>query len=214
MTDADPRSVLDQRGFGTGFNELHYLMFMLPIVLDARVIVETGLGGGDSTRLHLAALSEMYNPETRELHTWENNGHQWGDVEREVRKLGLPPKWTVHREDSTRLRDATDSLHFSLHPIDYLFLDSDHAYLTVTRELEAFTPFLSDRAVIATHDAWPATECAHASFIDVRSDKGRPSTTYWAFKDWRAKTPGWKLTLLAYPEGLAILTRERGAEGP
>ena len=202
---ADPRSELDRRSLGAGYPQLYYLMFMLPVVLDARVIVETGLGAGDSTKIHLAALSEMRDPESRVLHTFEKNGHEWGDVEGAIRAMGFPAQWVVHREDSTQYVNRLDP-----GTIDYLFLDSDHAYATVEAELRNFAPRLAPHGVIATHDAWPTKDCSHASFIDSRGDdKGRPSTTYWAFKDWADRHARWKLTLLAYPEGLAVLTRER-----
>lgn len=185
------------------YKEYKYMMFMMPILLDAKCVVETGLGSGHSTKIFLEALS-MLNP-PRVLHTFElypNRHYPSDQVINEINnwlKLKQGIEWKLHIMDS-----AKGGSVFKEPCIDLLYLDSDHAYNHIINELNSFAPFLTDKAVIFTHDSFPTNPHAHYSQIAG----GNPSDTYFALKDW-SKNKGWKLIALRYPEGMTILFRDR-----
>ena len=153
---------------GANYDQYYYLMFFLPILLNARIIVETGLGFGQSTRIHLESLSMMNQP--RELHTYTL--HQYGDftieqIEKEIRDLNFKANWFLHQQDSAT---GGASWFISSGPpvpkVDLLDLDSDHCLEHVNKELNAWAPNMSDKSVIFTDDI-----CGESKFLMTLSTK-------------------------------------------
>jgi predicted O-methyltransferase YrrM len=48
-------------------------------------------------------------------------------------------------------------------PIDFLFIDGDHAYEAVRRDWEDWTPFVAPHGYVALHDAQPSEWTDHDS---------------------------------------------------
>jgi hypothetical protein len=178
------------------FPEYAYLIHTLPMVLNAHVVVETGLGRGDSTRLLLAGLSSLSNPEQRTLHTFEMYMDQpYGRSKPETVKLiqdyKFPAKWELHVQDSTSVQWNPDV------KIDLLFLDADHGYENVTKELNCFGLHLSNKAVILSDDSW-------------NPNSGGDQPPYNAMRDWASRNgPRWKHIQFRGHKGLSMLFAER-----
>jgi len=183
------------------YREYSHMMFTLPLVLNAKTVVETGLSKGISTRIFLESLSKMSSP--RELHTYEHqvNREDCKEAIESILKLPHSRMWTLHDVDST---DTT----WEGGKIDLLFLDSDHSYLTIIKELSVFNSHLSDKAIIFTHDSWPRSDIPAHMLRNSKYGEIRPTDTYWALKEW-GEVNGWKNVLFQYPEGMTLLFREK-----
>jgi Methyltransferase domain len=184
----------------TGYDQYQYLMFILPHVVDAHVIVETGLGSAESTRIFLDALSTMPHPEQRTLHTIDllTGAYNYDPAIKSVHDLSFAAKWELHRGDA---RKGGELIPLGT-IIDILYLDSDHAYQTVIDELVSFTPFIGPYTMIFTHDSFPSIQ--HSSYTH---GDGEPSTTYEALRDW-GTAHGYYPVLLKRPEGMTFLFKE------
>ena len=139
--------LIDQSSDFTPYN---YLLYMTPILLDAHMVVETGLGSGGSACTFLMALSQLPNPETRKLVTYENNmDEKFVRPKTETAQIIRDRKYAAQWD--LRIRDSGDP-QWTGEQIDFLFLDSDHSYEHVKRELEVFMPFMARRFVIMSDD--------------------------------------------------------------
>jgi len=167
------------------YNEYRYLMFMLPILLDAKTVVETGLALGHSTRIFLAGLSHLPEPQNRVLHTFELYPENCNPES--VKSLGFPARWELHVADSTKSKGVITT------PIDLLYLDADHSYENVTAELESFADMVRSGGIIMTQDYWPG-----------KQDYPHPNVTWKALHDW-GEPRGWKDLLFKTPEGMTVL---------
>jgi cephalosporin hydroxylase len=168
-----------------------YMLFMMPILLDVHVLVETGLGAGESTRAHIEALSQMSSP--REMHSYEIHPETdyTQNVINHIKSRNYPVKWEIHAQDSVE-----GAHNWSGPKIDYLYLDSDHAYQHVLNEVNAFAPHLSEKAIVITEDTWPYkwedfTEQQRKEILSTRNNGERPCNPYWALYDF-AQAHGWK----------------------
>ena len=108
---------------------------MLEMVLNtkAQVILETGTNIGDSSRIWLEGLSktggELWTIDVKE---YDNS---WADGIKNIHFI---------RGSSTEI--PWDK------PIDILYLDSDHSYGHVTRELVKFGPYVKEGGAIVMND--------------------------------------------------------------
>ena len=134
-----------------GFEPYNELLYSLPFLVDAKVIVETGFGQGGSTQLFLKALSELDNPEERHLYTIEKFmdypslplGRR--EVKSNIEAMNFKAKWDLIEGDSFDIgRNFRQDF-------DLLFLDSDHSYETVRDELNTFG--MKTKSLIITDDA-------------------------------------------------------------
>ena len=177
------------------YDQFFYAMFTLAYLKKCKVIVETGLGFGGSTRIWLEALSRLPNPQDRILHTFDLDEPVFHGTAEKIEALKFPAKWTLHILDSKK-----GGLYLN-QSIDLLYLDSDHQYSTVMAELGTFEQWLKPDAVIMAHDACPASE--HASFTH---GLGNPSDTYLALRDW-GEPKGYDVLLYTHPNGMTLLSR-------
>jgi hypothetical protein len=171
-----------------------HMMFTLPITLDAKVIVETGLGNGHSTRIFLESLAQL--PGKRELYTFELKTLTEVQASVEQTRMSLLSKneklhWYVVYGKSVEVADVMKSAL----PIDFLFLDSLHTYEYLYKEFEAFAPYLSDKAWIMVDDIWHADSGDENNNVNdsfyTRNPGSNPSDLYYAAKDWADKNK-WK----------------------
>lgn len=192
------------------YDQYAYLMFMLPILLNANIVVETGLGMGHSTRIFLNSLSMMNPPGT--LHTYSqeiqdnkildnHGGIPYTKIEQDIRSLNFKANWVWHKEDSSE-----GGKNWKGEKIKVIYLDSDHTYEHVKNELNAWTPNMAEQAVIFTDDVWAQNEPHEA--INTRTRGLYPYDTYWAFEDFANHE--WKQITLSYPEGKAFLLKGFG----
>lgn len=184
------------------YDQYYYMMFALPIALNARTIVETGLCWGHSTRIHLEALSFMDQP--RLLITCELDSEKYNDIANQIRSLNLKAQWDLYYGNSVTRAESWKQTYGDT-KIDYLYLDSDHSYEHVTNELNAFYPYLSKRCLIMGDDTWNQNE-PHAYF-NKRNPGKYPTDVYWAFYDWWQKHQEFKILNFSYPEGKVIIIR-------
>lgn len=137
-------------------------MFMMPILLDAKVVVETGFGRGHSSRILLESLNQLKGK--RYLCTFELEditsdipaGQYHKDYKEILYYLYPEPEkeYNVQWIIFDRFRASESAIGMiDYPPIDLLYLDSDHSYENVCEELEIFKFYLSKKAVILLDDA-------------------------------------------------------------
>ena len=171
-----------------GYSEYRYLMFMLPIVLKAKTIVETGLGQGASTVIFLEACRFLGDCK---LYTYEININKedTGSARKKIAELNLTKWWTLIEKNSVQGgREWKES------EIDILYLDSHHSAEHVYNELEAWVPHVKDTGIIFAHDTNP---------------------TYAHPPDWKpldafakyAQQKNHKIVNLTFPQGMCFLIR-------
>jgi hypothetical protein len=145
-----------------------YMMFMMPILLDARVIVETGFQDGASTKIFLKSLEQLLSNEhfiQRRLYTVELT--QPGDSEETIHVrnnaiIELQSKYSNFSTNGVNWYYAPyDSISAAKNwntgltsKIDFLYLDSDHKVEHVYNELLEWSKHLSDKAIIMVDDAY------------------------------------------------------------
>jgi len=173
------------------YDQYRYLMFILPIIKKAKIIVETGLGQGNSTIIFLEACRFLGDCK---LYTFEININKEDTLpaRKRISELGLEPWWTLVEKDSVQA-----GREWNHEKIDVLFLDSHHSYEHVKAELEAFKPHLSEKAVILCHDTNPKEE--HEMY-----KTGGPLK---ALKEFQTENPNWKLINLKANNGMGVLVR-------
>lgn len=183
------------------FANYRHMMFMLPILRNAKLIVETGLGDGHSTRIWLESLSQLKG--TRYLITYEIDPKKEvvGEVQKLAHDFGIEYYCTVEK--------ATEALNHStlFMPIDILYLDSDHSYDNVYAELQAFKQYIYHHTVIVSDDAWAFGD----GLKQLSKDGENPTDAARAVKDWIANQydSGWKTLQFTetrgfYPENIGV----------
>jgi predicted O-methyltransferase YrrM len=155
------------------YSEPHYMhykyaMLMMPICLDAKVIVETGFQDGTSTNIFLKALSQL--PGERELYTFEKTDHSTDSDEiNQKRNKAQEDIWNKYNANGSKthwhllgIDSVLGAKEFRLQvnhnltqkKIDFLYLDSDHGLDHVYNELVEWSKYLSDKAIIMVDDAF------------------------------------------------------------
>lgn len=187
------------------YDQYAYMMFMLPVIMNARIVVETGLGWGHSSKIHLESLSLLDQP--RELHTYEYRspdstdfGFKYSEIEQQVRNIGFKAKWFVHYQDSVQ-----GGREWAGNKIDILYLDSDHSFEHVNKELEAWYPHMNKKCVIYTDDIW-CQNTPHQAINKINPGVC-PQDPYWSFKNFWDNHKEFNFINLSYPEGKSILVR-------
>ena len=158
------------------------MMFTLPLALKARTILETGLHVGNSTRVFLQAAKML------DGHVYTVDVQEYPETVQWLTSWGLTDRWTFLKGDS-------ETIPYNGPPIDFLYLDSDHAIVHVLKELEHFVPYLSEKAVIVTDDSAPVLI------------KNPAHLTYKAFEQYCDLHPEWSCTNFIVPEGQAFMWR-------
>jgi hypothetical protein len=182
-----------------------YMMFMLPITLGARVIVETGFQDGASTRIFLNSLEQLSGE--RLLYTIEFTQNTDSEDTIKLRKEmvvqlqqkygnGLyqkhPVGWRYIYQDSV---DAGRNWFYQ--KIDFLYLDSDHKTEHVYNELNEWSRHLSDKAIIMVDDAF-------------NYDKYEPTGPMIAAQKWmdgQHKSSNWKMLTFTEKHGPIVMYR-------
>lgn len=164
-----------------GYDYQRNLMFVLPIALRAKIVVETGLAQGESTIIFLKALKLIGG------HLFTYDIVDSPTAREKIAREGLDEYWTFRQMDSVQgAKLWNDGL------IDLLYLDSDHSKQHVLNELNAWHKHLKDTAIILIHDTnHPPPHPA--------SCQGLQAAGEWI------KTSGWKLINLNDPLGMAVL---------
>jgi predicted O-methyltransferase YrrM len=179
-----------------------HMMFMMPILLNAHTVVETGLGNGHSTRIWLESLSQQ---KSASLHTFEVNPDVAvvENIKHIIDQYKLNVEWYLHVGKSTDLPNSTNGVSFSqtgVQHIDLLYLDSYHSYENVYKELKTFSHFLHDKSVILLDDVWGQGDMLNHHYF-TRNPGQNPSDVYYAAKAW-ADENSWKTLLFTETRGL------------
>lgn len=83
---------------------------------------------------------------------WQKKGlsaPQWG-----VFKKNMSPVW----DDIIVIRSDSSKAAFMFHDVDFVFVDGDHSYSGVMKDLEAWWPTVYEKGIFAGHDIVGATE--------------------------------------------------------
>lgn len=180
-----------------------YMMFALPIAVDAHFIVETGLSMGDSTRIFLESLSQMSEPEERRLYSYELP-HEYDNLkstEAKIRAIGFKAQWHVKWKDSVQ-----SGKEFSEgRKVDLMYVDSDHTYEQVYSELDAWAPHFHDKTLVLGDDIW-LTDPQNHPRLNTHSHGTNPIDPYYAARDWAEKN-NYKITCFTEPNGKFLLYR-------
>lgn len=168
-----------------GYDFQRNLMFALPIAMRAKIVVETGLAAGESTRIFLKAMEFC----SGKLYTYDYRDYP--ETRRAIEAEGYDvSRWCFRLMDSVEgARRWNDGL------IDLLFLDSDHSKVHVLNELREWSRHLSQRAVILIHDT-------NHPEPHPQSCQGLEAAYEWI------RYSGWRLVNLNDPLGMAFLWRE------
>lgn len=166
------------------YGKFRYMMFTLPIALRSKVIVETGLSQGFSTQIFcesaklIGAKVFTYDiedfPETRE----------------KIKQLGLDKVWVFVHKDSIK-----GGKEWIGEKIDLLFLDSNHVANHVKKELDAWTPHLSEKGLVLIHDTF-----------NPEPEK-RPDYALVGVREFVSENKGWFLMNLRSECGMAVMWR-------
>ncbi len=185
------------------YDQYYYMMFMLPILLNAQTVVETGLGWGHSSKIFLESLSTMNGDRT--LHTYELNESQYmegsiklEDVAKSVKDCNFQANWELHLMDSLE-----GGNNWKGPKIPLLYLDSDHSYEHVKNELTNWMPHMSEKSIIMTDDVW-CENLPHQA-INIKNPGLCPTDPYYAFEEF--EKDGFELLTMTYPQGKSLLIR-------
>ena len=172
--------------FPENYDEFYFLMFMLPLILKAKTVVETGLDRGNSTRIFLEASKisglKLYTIDVKD----------YPDTRKRLEDLGLTKNWVFIQNDSVKAGSEWKG-----EKIDLLYLDSHHSYEHVKAELEAWLPHLSEKAVILCHETTPQEK--HQMY-----ETGGPKR---ALTEFAEKHKEWTFLNLKYGNGLGVLIK-------
>jgi predicted O-methyltransferase YrrM len=183
--------VLRLQEFNTNVNYEHYgpMLFMIPFLHSAKVIVETGLMYGNSTNLFLTSLSNLPNAKDRVLHTYEidiGNEACMTAIERTKSQHYLA-QWVLHGQDSIQ-----GGREWNGPPIDFLYLDSDHGIEHVYNELNVWTPHLTPTAIVVSDDTWV---------------NDGPDLALLGMRKFISEHPEWHEFTFTYPKGQTVMYR-------
>jgi hypothetical protein len=164
-----------------GDDEARFLALLAACTSTNGAIVEIGSYKGKSTVL-LASVAANYGLEpivAIDPHTGPS-----------ITDPKVAPGSSTFEEFVTALRTAKLQDHVEIHrafsrdaakgwkrPIRLLWVDGDHTYQGVSKDFELFSPFLSNGAIVAMHDALHAYEGPIRVFVEriLRSDRFGPS---------------------------------------
>lgn len=194
------------------------MMFMLPILINAETIVETGFQDGMSTNIFLKALVQL--PEIQDkyrcLHTFEftqptdhpdtirGREQAMQQLRAQYRTTGssfeaskAPVFWDYCPFDSvTGAKNFKITMDRGEHgpDVDFLYLDSDHKDTHVYNELVEWCKVLSDKAIIMIDDAFDY-------------DKQVPTGPMIAANKWNEQHSEWQQLVFPEMHGPMVLYR-------
>lgn len=113
-------------------------LYMLTVEFNLKNIVELGTQFGNSTIALLYAAKEIEGKVT----TIDVDPCKF--AREKILKLGLDSKCNFIQSDDTELEWSE--------PIDHLFIDSNHSYEHVSKQLKKYEPFLKKGGIITLHD--------------------------------------------------------------
>lgn len=131
------------------------------VISPDKIIVELGVGRGESTAALLAAVNDT-------------GGHLYGI---DIRDCGgifdNEPNWTFIRGDDLEIVKEWNR------PIDHLFIDTSHRFEQTIAELRAWSPWIADReygvfkpGIISLHDIHlPGVKRAVETFLEENPKK-------------------------------------------
>ncbi len=172
-------------------------LYWLCRLVKARVAVELGTRGGDSTRALLAAMEDQGG----RLYSFDIE-----DNSRSVEDARQREFWTFTQLDSATAAAWLGSNRGENTLVDLAFVDTDHTVGTTRREIAAWAPLVRPGGCMVFHDYW---------LYDPPRDKDAGRGVKMAVDEFGdANYPGWSLeTHDAGPDGdtgLAILWRDGG----
>lgn len=161
------------------YDQLRNMMFIIPIVLQAKIVVETGLHMGHSTRIFLKAM------EYTDGHLFTYDYQDYPETRNAIKNEGFDTsRWTF------RLMEAVEGgKQWKDGKIDLLYLDDHKIKSHVIEELTVWSQHLSPKAIILIHDTMHKDSTAQGII---------------AADEW-IKTSKWKLLNINEPEGMGIL---------
>lgn len=113
-------------------------LYMLTVEFDLKNIVELGTQFGNSTLALLYAAKEIDgNVTTIDVDPCVS-------ARKKIDDLNLNSLCTFIQSDDTTIKWSK--------PIDHLFIDSNHSYEHVTKQLKKYEPFLQKNGIITLHD--------------------------------------------------------------
>ena len=181
MTEYIP---IHEKNLRPEYEHYRYMMFMLPIAMRARIIVETGLSRGFSTQLFCEAAKLIGG----RVFTYDIEDSP--ETRKKIKELGLSEVWTFRMSDSVQ-----GGRQWIYGKIDLLFLDSDHSSQHVEAELGMWTRHMSPLGIILIHDTF-------------NSDPSkRPDTALLGALRFVSEHKEWKIMNLIEPIGMAVLWR-------
>lgn len=128
-------------------------MFSLPLILQARIIVETGLSRGLSTQIFLEAVELLNNSGIASM-LFTIDIEDSPETRKRLHDLKLDNYWQFIMDDSIKASEKWISLYS---PIDLLYLDSDHSKAHVTRELQVWGQLVRKGGIILVDDCLEGT---------------------------------------------------------
>ncbi len=159
--------------------------------MDCDTITEIGLGQGNSTVAFMAA--EPFKITTIEI---DPNWAPALKTELKQYALHLGVQHSITYSDSTQIADP------SAFACDFLFIDGDHSYLTVKKELEMYAQHA--RKYIGFHDI--VTFGYRNMVVKPGQDKHGIN---WAIEEFLETNPNWKIDHVnIFNNGLLILKKD------
>jgi len=135
-TDSPTKSLMTKKE--VSIHEHLATLCLLNYVLGLKRIVEIGTQLGNST---IALLESAF----------ENDGFvtsididECDEAKQKIKQLGYDSRWKLIQSDSLKI-DWNE-------PIDHLFIDGNHTYEQVIKELTKFEPFVREHGIITLHD--------------------------------------------------------------
>jgi predicted O-methyltransferase YrrM len=164
-----------------GEKEARFLGLLAACTPASGVIVEIGSFKGKSTVM-LASVAAHYgmgpvvaiDPHTAPAVTdpaVEQGSSSFDEFLSSLRSAGVESRVEVHRAHSREVATLWSR------PIRLLWIDGDHTYAGAKEDFDGFSPHLSNRAVVAFHDALHAFEGPIRVFVEdvLRGDRFGPA---------------------------------------
>jgi predicted O-methyltransferase YrrM len=182
LTEEEKKKLIQKYGVefrNYNYDQLRNMMFILPIAIKAKTIVETGLHMGHSTRIFLKAL------QFTDGHLYTYDYKDYPETREAIEKEGFNMnRWTF------RLMDAVEGgKQWKDGAINLLYLDDHKIKTHVIEELNVWSQHLTPNAIILIHDTMHKDPTAQGLM---------------AAEEWIKKS-GWKLVNINEPEGMAVL---------
>jgi predicted O-methyltransferase YrrM len=187
----------------SGLGDARWILYGAVRAMRPEVVVEIGSARGMSTCIMGAARrinekGKVYAIDPNTPNDW-SEFHTGGDnyefLKARVHEYGLDDWCEIIRKTSGEAGKDWKR------PIDFLFIDGDHSYAGVKLDFETFSPYLTERAVVAFHDsAWGL----HTTEKGFRDDMGVP--TYIE----ELKKQGYETVTFAEVPGLTLMHPRRG----